>query len=525
MTIADLVLRPPPPALNVAAYLLELNAGRPDKTAYLDGSTALRYGELADRVRRFASGLERLGLRREERVLLLMHDGIDWPVAFLGAIYGGFVPVALNTLLPADDYAYLIGHSGASAAVVSGALLEVYAEGRARAAGRVRTSIVSQPGGSAAAGWTAFDAVLAQGTDTAPPARTGADDIAFWLYSSGSTGRPKGVVHTHANLYWTAETFGRQVLRLDQSDVTFSAAKLFFAYGLGNGLTFPLSVGATAVLMGGRATPDAVFETLARHRPSVFFGVPTLYANMVASPHLPPRQAGRLRLCVSAGEALPRKVAEHFSEHFGCGIIDGIGSTEMLHIFISNRADDIQYGKTGVPVPGYEAQLRDPEGAPVGNGEIGDLFVRGPSSALCYWSDRERSHNTFQGAWTRTGDKFVRDDTGHYVYAGRSDDMLKVSGQYVSPAEVEDVLMRHPAVLEAAVVGRADGDGLLKTRAYVVLKPGAAASEGLAAELQAFAKSRLAPHKYPRAVEFIAELPKTATGKIQRFRLRELQGA
>jgi benzoate-CoA ligase len=362
---------------------------------------------------------------------------------------------------------------------------------------------------------------IAKHAPAAKPADTGAEDIAFWLYSSGSTGKPKGTVHTHANPYWTAELYGTPVLGLRQDDLCYSAAKLFFAYGLGNALSFPLSVGAAVLLMAERPTPDAVFRRWTEGKPTVFFGAPTGYAGMLASPKLPKRGDVTLRLCSSAGEALPRDIGERFTAHYGCEVIDGIGSTEMLHIFLSNVPGRVAYGTTGVPVPGYEIELRGEDGKPVADGEIGELYIRGPSAALMYWGNRAKSAETFQGGWTRSGDKYFRDPAGNYVYAGRSDDMLKVSGQYVSPFEVEATLVKHPAVLEAAVIGTPDENGLTRSKAFVVLRPGQAASPGLEAELKAFVKGELAPHKYPRLIEFLAELPKTATGKIQRFRLRE----
>jgi len=312
------------------------------------------------------------------------------------------------------------------------------------------------------------------------------------------------------------------VLGLRESDVCFSAAKLFFAYGLGNGLTFPLSVGATTVLMAERPTPAAIFKRWTQHGASVFFGAPTGYAGMLASPELPPKDAVKLRLCSSAGEALPREIGERFARRYGCEIIDGLGSTEMLHVFLSNRPGDVAYGTSGRVVPGYQLKLLDEAGEQVKSGEIGDLFVCGPSSSVMYWSNRDKSRSTFQGEWTRTGDKYSQDADGRYVYAGRSDDMLKVSGQYVSPFEVEATLMQHPAVLECAVIGKEDAEGLTKSKAFVVLKAGQQASDD---ELKAFVKDRLAPYKYPRFIEFITELPKTATGKIQRFKLRERDAA
>jgi benzoate-CoA ligase len=460
-------------------------------------------------------------VRREERVLLLMHDTSDWPVAFLGALYAGVVPVAVNTLLTADDYAFMLAHSRAQAALVSAPLVPVLQAAMAKGRHEVRAVIVSR-GNDLPAGMLDFEHWLGAQAPVAAAADTGADEIAFWLYSSGSTGRPKGTVHTHANPYWTAELYGKPVLGLNERDLCFSAAKLFFAYGLGNALTFPLAVGASVLLMAERPTPDAIFKRWTERRPTVFFGAPTGYAGMLASPNLPAKENVALRLCSSAGEALPRDIGSRFTAHFGCEIIDGIGSTEMLHIFISNRPGDVRYGTSGRPVPGYDVEIRDEAGRAIeGPGQIGDLYVRGPSSALLYWGDRARSAATFQGAWTRTGDKYERDADGYYVYAGRSDDMLKVSGQYVSPFEVEATLVQHPAVLEAALIGVTDEHGLTRPKAFVVLKDRTQASEALAEELKQFVKARLAPHKYPRLVEFIDELPKTATGKIQRFRLRE----
>ena len=510
----------PPERFNFARHVLALNAGRGAKTAYIDDTQTLSYGELAERVRRCAAGLLGLGVQPEQRVLLLMHDTVDMPVAFLAALYAGIVPVPVNTLLPAADVAYMLQHSGARALIVARALWPLAQEALGLAA--TQPQVVVCGGGDVPPGAQAF-AHLLQADALPEPADTHADDFAFWLYSSGSTGRPKGTVHSHANLYWTAELYGKPILGVREGDTVFSAAKLFFAYGLGNGLTFPLSVGASVVLMAERPAPSAVFKRLVEHRPSLFCGVPTLYVAMLAADDLPPRAQTALRLCASAGEALPREVGEKFSAHFGCDILDGLGSTEMLHIFLSNREGQVRYGTTGVPVPGYELELRGEDGAAVARGEVGDLYIRGPSAALMYWTNRDKSAATFQGAWVKSGDKYTQDADGRYTYAGRSDDMLKVSGQYVSPIEVESALMGHAAVLECAVIGTPDSEGLTKTRAFVVLKKGVAASDALDVELKAFVKGRLAPHKYPREIRFIAELPKTATGKIQRFKLRALE--
>ena len=505
---------------NFAEHLFALHRQRADRLAYVDDRGPLRYGELEQRARRLAAALQAAGVRRDERILLLMLDSHDWPVSFLGCLYAGVVPVAVNTLLTVDDYAYMLEHSRAQASIVSGALHAKLQAAMQKSAHDVRIVIVSQPEGDLPQGALEFEATLAAVPPAGAPAPTTGDEPAFWLYSSGSTGRPKGTVHTQRNLWWTAQLYGKGVLGLTENDVCFSAAKLYFAYGLGNALTFPLSVGACTVLMAERPTPDAVFQRLtqAQSRPTMFFGAPTGFAGMLASPRLPARQAVALRMCSSAGEALPADIAHRFKAHFGVDIIDGIGSTEMLHVFLSNHPDDIKYGSTGKPVAGYEVELRAENGQPAADGEVGELYIRGPSAALMYWSNREKSRETFQGAWTKSGDKYVRDAQGYYVYAGRSDDMLKVSGIYVSPFEVESTLMEHPAVLEAAVIGTLDADGLTRTKAFVVLKDGQRADEG---QLQAFVKERLAPYKYPRQIEILAELPKTATGKIQRFRLRE----
>ncbi len=506
---------PPPAQFNFARHVLALNESRAAKLAYRDDERTLTYAELDQDVRRFAAALAALGLRREERVLLLMHDTIDWPVAFLGCLYAGVIPVALNTLLTPADYAYMLAHSRAQAAFVSSALMPVFTQAMSVTAHDLKRVVEASE----------LPSLLAQHEPAASPAPTSADDMGFWLYSSGSTGKPKGAVHTHANLYWTAELYGKPVLAVRENDVVLSAAKLFFAYGLGNALTFPLSVGASVVLMPERPTPAAVFKRLIEQRPTIFYGVPTLYAAILAAPDLPARSRVNLRTAVSAGEALPRDIGERFTAHFGCEVLDGIGSTEMLHIFLSNRTGQVRYGTTGTPVPGYDIELRDEHGAVVGADTIGDLYVKGPSAALMYWASREKSCSTFIGAWTKSGDKYMRSRDGYFTYAGRGDDMLRVSGQYVSPFEVETALMQHPAVLEAAVIGKADEDGLTKTKAFVVLKSPNTASPSFEDELKAFVKGKLAPHKYPRFLEFVTDLPKTATGKIQRFKLREKEAA
>ncbi|MEN9418015.1 MAG: hypothetical protein RI988_1635, partial [Pseudomonadota bacterium] len=439
----------PPARFNFAQHLLEANTSRAAKAAFVDDAGALTYGELGQRVRRLAAGLRGLGLRREERVLLLMQDCNDWPVSFLGSLYAGLVPVAVNTLLTADDYAYMLENSRAQAVLVSGALLPALTAAMTRSDHEVHKVIVSRPVAPLHPAEVDLEAFIAAHEPASRAAATGADDPAFWLYSSGSTGRPKGTVHSHANPYWTAELYGKRVLQLQEGDVCFSAAKLFFAYGLGNGLSFPMSVGATTILMPERPTPEATFKRwlggVGGVKPTVFFGAPTGFAGMLAHPALPARAELALRLVSSAGEALPAELGERFKAHFGVDIVDGIGSTEMLHIFLSNQPGRVRYGTTGWPVPGYEIELRGEDGAPVPDGEPGDLYIHGPSAAMMYWGNRTKTRETFQGGWTKSGDKYVRNADGTYTYSGRSDDMLKVSGIYVSPFEVEATLVQHPA--------------------------------------------------------------------------------
>lgn len=511
---------------NFADYLLTKNQHHPEKLAYIDDDGTLSYGELAERVQRMAGALQSVGVHREERVLLLVHDCNDWPVSFLGAMYAGIVPVAVNTLLTAEDYHYMLQHSRARTAIVSQALLPTLQAAMAQGEHEIQHIMVSHPAGELPENSIALDQALAQATPLAAAIKTGPDAPGFWLYSSGSTGQPKGTVHTHGNPYWTAELYGKGVLGITEQDTCFSAAKLFFAYGLGNALSFPLSAGATVVLMAGRPTPDDVFQRWTEHQPTIFFGAPTGYAGMLASPDLPAKETVALRLCSSAGEALPAELGKRFTAHYGVDIIDGIGSTEMLHIYLSNSPGKVVYGTSGYPVAGYEVAVRDDEGHESPDGEIGELWIKAPSAALMYWNNRAKSNETFQGAWAKSGDKYIRNADGTYTYSGRTDDMLKVSGIYVSPFEVEATLIQHPAVLEAAVIGKEDDEGLTKTKAFIILKDATGVNEeALREELKDFVKARLAPYKYPRFIDFVEELPKTATGKIQRFKLRQQEQA
>ena len=520
-----------PPAVHLprdynAAYDLvqrHVDEGRGDRIAVIDDDGRHSYRALAERARRAAAALAGLGVVPEQRVAMCMLDSVDFVATFLGAIALGAVPVPLNTLLTADDYAYLVRDMRAAALIASDALLPKL--GPAIAAARAAAGCETALGGGLGA-LPSWRRMIDQAAPLPAFAETTPDDVAFWLYSSGSTGKPKGAMHLHGSLIWTAALYAQPILGITADDVVYSAAKLFFAYGLGNALTFPFSVGATAVLAAERPTPASVTRVLHAHQPTIFCGVPTLFAAMLADPALSPDTASRrLRVSTSAGEALPRHIGERWRERMGSDILDGIGSTEMLHIFLSNRPGDIRYGTTGRPVPGYEVELRGEDDRPLparaDDGEReGALWVRGPSSCIAYWNDRARSLSAFHGPWTRTGDRYSRSADGTWTYGGRADDMLKVGGIWVSPFEVESALAAHPAVLEAAVIGAEDADGLIKPKAYVVLRDPGAGNPALTDELKLFVKTHLAPFKYPRWVEIVGELPKTATGKIQRFKLR-----
>ena len=505
---------------NAALYFVDrhLEEGRADKVAFREADglkRTLTYGQLAEESARFAGALERHGVRREERLAMIVRDQIEFPVVFWGAIKAGAIPVPLNTLLSSAVYEAILNDSRATILVVSEQLWEVVKP--AIDGNRFLRSVLvigDAPEGTESYSEFVKDAPLTEAVEAY------GDELAFWLYSSGSTGTPTGVRHVQSSLKATSDTFGQQVLGLREDDIVHSVAKFFFAYGLGNSLSFPMAVGATTVIYGGRPTPASVFELMAAEKPTVFCGVPTLYAALVAEQE---KRGGKpehvIRICTSAGEALPRDVGERWEKLWGAEIIDGVGSTEMLHIFLSNRPGDIVYGTSGVAVPGYEVRLVDEHDEDVADGEVGELLVRGPSSAEGYWNRRQKSQSTFEGHWTRTGDKYERNAEGRLVYCGRTDDMFKVSGIWVSPFEVEQALIEFPGVLEAAVVARDDDKGLAKPAAYLVLKEGAAAPDPEA--VKDFVKDKIGMWKYPRWIEVVEELPKTATGKIQRFKLRD----
>ncbi|HFC04879.1 MAG TPA: benzoate-CoA ligase family protein, partial [Rhizobiales bacterium] len=482
---------------------------------FIDPARTMTYAGLKDTSCQMANALVNMGVSRETRIAILMLDTVDWPVVFFGAIRAGIIPVALNTLLVSEQYEFMLADSRAEILFVSSQLYDVV-EPVLDNLPDLKKVVVS---GNHQSGHDSLDELLADQSASFTTAPTSPDEVAFWLYSSGSTGQPKGPPHVHSAMAFTAKTYGANVLGIRRDDICFSAAKFFFAYGLGNAISVPMSVGATTVLLPTRPTPQDVFKTLKEHRATLFFGVPTLFAAILADESCTAENLSALRLCASAGEALPAEIGHKWHSKFGVDIIDGIGSTEMLHIFLSNHPDDILYGTSGREFEGYKLRLEDEHGHDVKQGEIGELLVNGESAANGYWNQRQKTRQTFQGEWTRTGDKYTRDENGYYHYCGRTDDMFKVSGIWVSPFEVESALVSHPSVLESAVVAHAGADELVKPKAFIVLKA-ADASQELTKELQDFVKTKIGKWKYPRWIEYVNELPKTATGKIQRFKLR-----
>lgn len=497
---------------NAASYFVDrhLTEGRGEKIAYLEAETGrlLSFAQMAEGAGQVAGALRRAEIRPEERAALLVLDQIEFPQLFFGALKAGVIPIPMNTLLATPVYDVILRDSRAAILFVSAPLWDVVAPAVADNP-YIRQVVVI---GDASDGMTSFDAFV-EGATPQETAAVSPDEVAFWLYSSGSTGQPKGVAHIHSAMKATSDTYGAQVLGIREDDVVLSAAKFFFAYGLGNEMTFPLSVGATSILFTGRPTPPGMIETIATHKPTIFCGVPTLYAAMVAEMDKSGAPDAPLRLCISAGEALPEDVGSRWEGHTGVEILDGVGSTEMLHIFLSNRSGDVVYGTSGNAVPGYELRLVDEKGEEVEVGEVGELLVNGASAASCYWNQREKTRSTFEGVWTRTGDKYERREDGRLVYCGRTDDMFKVSGIWLSPFEVEGALVSHPDVLEAAVVAHRDEEGLEKPKAFIVLQSDDA-DMSLQETLKEHVKSKIGLWKYPRWIDVVDELPKTATGKI-----------
>jgi benzoate-CoA ligase len=530
-----------PDQFNAATYFIDrhIPEGRGEKIAIEAGEARVSYRQLWERVNRFGNALRGLGVRIEERVFLLLLDTPEFAVSFFGAIKIGAVPVPVNTLLKTSDYHYILNNSRARVAVVSEALYpQLQGWEKLRYLRHIIVVGRAQPA-TTDKNTQSFAGLIEQNSPSLEAEPTSKDDAAFWLYSSGSTGFPKACVHLQHDMVVCAERYAMGILGMTESDRCFSVAKLFFAYGLGNAMYFPLAVGATSILWPGPHKPQHVFEIIERHRPSLFFSVPSNYAALLAhkrnqvgtaapgcpgEPSTPDVDLSSVRDGISAGEALPAALFHRFKERFGVEILDAIGSTEVLHMFIANRPGAVRPGSSGQIIPGYEARVVDEDDEPAKPGEIGNLLIKSDSTCSHYWNQHEKSKSTIEGHWIRTGDKYYQDADGYFWYAGRSDDMLKCSGVWLSPIEIEAVLIEHPAVQEAAVIGRKDEDELLKPAAYVLLKNGSTGTADLGRELQEFVLSRLPVFKRPRWVEFVDELPKTATGKLQRYKLRELRG-
>ncbi|MFH1033436.1 MAG: benzoate-CoA ligase family protein [Pseudomonadota bacterium] len=506
------------PCFNVASHFIDRHVpeGRGEQVAILcDGGGSVTYAQLAQGVNRAGQALKGLGLVRGDRVLMMIKDAPEFFYVFWGAIKAGIVPVPINTILRAKDYKFMLEDSGCGAVIYSPEFAEEVESALAQAQPAPPHALRTEGAGQT------LDSLMAQASDQLDLCPASPTDDCFWLYSSGSTGAPKGTVHSQRDMVVTSYFFAQRLLDVGPKDVFFSAAKLFFAYGMGNGMYFPLWAGATAVLSAARPTPDSTFSVIEKFRPSLYFGVPTLYAAQLAALENGGRDLSSLRACVSAGEALPADILRRWQEHTGLEILDGIGSTEVLHIFICNRPGQTVPGSSGRMVEGYQARVVDNQGQDLEDGSAGRLWVRGDSTAKYYWNNPTKTAGTMLGdGWLDTGDTYYRDSEGLFFYCGRNDDMLKVGGIWCSPFEIEAKVIEHPQVLEAAVVGQSDENGLVKPAAYVVLKNAATACDDLRQELLKLCKGGLAPYKYPRWITFVDELPKTATGKIQRFRLR-----
>jgi benzoate-CoA ligase family protein len=512
-----------PERYNASSVLFaNLEAGRGAKTAVICGDRHLSYAELSEMACRVGNGLAAFGLGRGSRILLLLNDTPEYVAAIFGAMRAGMVPVLTNTLSPAELVAYYLQDSGAEAAIVEGELLELMAHPDA-AKSRVRhlVTVGSRKAALTAGNFATHDwsTWIERQSAQLEQADTHRDEMAFWMYSSGSTGRPKGVVHLHHDALYTYESYGKRVLGIRQDDVVFSPPKIFFAYGFGNSITFPFCAGATAVLHSGRPDPESVFSVIERHRPTLLFGLPTLYNALVAYPGSEKRDLSSLRLCLSAAEVLSAELFNEWRRRYGLPIVEGLGSTEVLHIYLSNRIEQQKLGASGARVPGYEVKLTDMEGVPVKRGEPGVMWVRGCSQSPFYWRRDDKTRETMRDGWIWTGDRFREDDDGFYLFEGRADDLVKVSGQWVYPLEIERCLAEHPAVRECAVLALQDENRLTTIAAFVALKEGRG-SDAMTKQLQDFVKERLLPFKYPRRIRYVDSLPKTGSGKIDRQRLR-----
>jgi len=513
-----------PDRYNASSILFDnLLAGRGEKIALYCNDRNVTYRELCNAASQFGNALIGAGLSRGQRVLLLLYDSPEYVAAIFGAMRAGCVPVLINSLSPAELIAYYLQDSAAEVAVVHGELAKLLEHPDVRAS-RLRHVVCVGTADAPPAGnlyavhpWTEW--LRPQPADL-EAANTHRDEMALWMYSSGSTGRPKGVVHLHHDLPYTYQAYGHCTLAIREDDSVFSPPKIFFAYGFGNALTFPFSVGASTVLHPGRPDPEAVFAAIERHRPTMLFGLPTLYNALLSHPGSERRDLSSLRLCVSAAEVLSSEMFREWKRRYGLSIVEGLGSTEVLHMYLSNRIDLQKPGASGARVPGYEIKLTDLEGDPVARGQSGIMWVRGDSAAPMYWNRPDKTRETMRDGWIWTGDRFHEDEDGFYYFEGRADDLIKVSGQWVHPLEIERCLAENPAVLECAVLGVEDANRLMTLQAWVVLKAGKAADEETTRELQTFVKQQLLPYKYPRVIEFMEALPKTGTGKIDRQALK-----
>ncbi|WP_175638489.1 benzoate-CoA ligase family protein [Metabacillus schmidteae] len=508
---------------NAANRFIEENVrrGLGEKIAIIGDDEHVTYNDLLIQVNKFGSALKELDIERENRIILLTYDSPEFIATFFGTMKIGAVPIPISTMLQPQDYEYMLNNSRAKALVVHEDIWNSLQEFRERFVFLKHIIVISKQASHSTDVFN-FHEMTNRASSELQSLYTTPEDPGFWLYSSGSTGNPKGVMHYHKSMEAAFDNFAKQVLNITEADITFSASKLFFAYGLGNGMYFPLGAGGTTVLMKDRPTPENIFNKIIDSKPTVFFGVPTLYGAMInyveKTGSIP--DLSSVRICVSAGEPLPSAFINKWREIFNLDILDGIGSTEALHIYLSNRIGDVKSGSTGKVVPGYEARILNDNSQEVGPNVVGDLVIKGESLTGGYWCNIEENHRKFYGEWMYTGDKYYRDENGCFWYSGRSDDMLKVGGIWVSPIEIETVLYHHEKVLEVAVIGKKTENNLVYPKAYIVLKEGVEPSEELAGELKLYVKNNLAPYKYPREVEFLEELPKTATGKVQRFRLR-----
>jgi benzoate-CoA ligase family protein len=510
-----------PQYYNITTKLIDetIDKGFGDKVAVYYKDEQYTYKQIQEMINKVGNALHILGVHMEERIMLVMYDSPEALASFYGAIKIGAVPIPINYMYTADDYRYLLNNSRARTMIVHEDFIEQVEYWKEKLLYIENTIVIGKKSRSY---HISFHDIVDRCSGNLDVAYTTVDDVAFWNYTSGSTGVPKAAVHLQHDIFTCIDNYAIGVLGLTENDRLLSASKFFFAYGLGNSVFYPFGVGASVILQPDRPLPEVIFKTINDYKPTAFFGVPTLYANMLQVQDAEKKyDLSSLRICTSAGEALPKEIYFDWKNRFGLEILDGIGSTELLHIFISNRPGEAKPGSSGRLVPGYSARIVDDQGNDLPDGEIGTLLVKGDSIAAFYYRQHEKTTKSMLGEWFNTGDKYYRDSEGFYHYCGRGDDMLKVGGIWVSPIEIEDTLMSHPAVLEVAVVGKKDESFLIKPKAFIILKKGYQPSDELAKEMQQYVKKNIAPYKYPRWVEFVETLPKTSTGKIQRYKLRE----